>query len=274
MDNVDIENQKPACSADRTEIHPTAIIHPDAEIADGVSIGPYSVIGKDVKIAKGTKIGSHVVIEGWTEIGENNAIHQFASLGGAAQSVKYKGEKTYLKVGNNNLIREYVTLNRGTVQGFGETTIGDNNFLMAYVHIAHDCKIGNNIIIANSVGLAGHIEIGDHSIIGGMTGVHQFVRIGAYTMVGAMSAIPLDIPPYVSASGMRAALYGLNVIGLKRHGFSDELINNLKQAYKIIFKSKLLLSEAIKKVRGEIMMSKELEYFLNFLETSERGICR
>ncbi|MFZ3091796.1 MAG: acyl-ACP--UDP-N-acetylglucosamine O-acyltransferase [Nitrospirota bacterium] len=255
-------------------IHPSAIIHPNAEIAEGVSIGPYSIIGRDVKIGKGTRIGPHIVIEGWTEIGENNTISQFSSLGGNAQSVKYKGEKTYLRIGNNNLIREYVTLNRGTVQGRGETVIGDNNFIMAYAHIAHDCKIGNNVIIANSVGLAGHIDIDDNAIIGGMTGVHQFVRIGANTMVGAMSGIPLDIPPYVSASGNRASLYGLNVIGLKRQGFSEELIDDLKLAYKIIFRSKLILSDAIKKVRGEIVMSKELEYFLNFIEASERGICR
>jgi UDP-N-acetylglucosamine acyltransferase len=218
-------------------IHPTAVVHPKARIAEGVSIGPYSVIGEQVTIGKDTKIASHVLIDGWTTIGERNQLHSFSCIGTPPQDVGYKNEESYLIIGNDNVIREFATVHRATTKEDRKTEIGNKNYLMAYSHVAHDCKLGNSIIMANSAGLAGHITIEDYAILGGIVGVHQYVRIGAYAMIGGQSAIVQDIPPYVSAAGNRAQLYGLNTIGLKRKGFSDEIIGNLKKAYKIIFRS-------------------------------------
>ncbi len=257
-----------------TEIHKTAIVHPRAEIADDVAIGPYAVIGENVKIGRGTKIGAHVVIEGWTEIGEDCTFFHMASVGTIPQDLKFSGEETWLKIGRGNTFREFVTLNRGTQAGGGATIIGDHNFLMAYAHVAHDCRIGNRVIMANAATLAGHIHIGDHAVIGGLVGVHQFVKIGAYVLVGGCSAVAQDIPPFMSAAGVHAKLYGLNLVGLKRHGFSPERIQNLKRAYRILFRSKLTLKEAIKKVQEELEMNLDIQELLKFLENSERGICR
>jgi len=256
-------------------IHPTAVVHPRAELADDVEVGPYTVISEHVKIGKGTKIGPHVLIDGWTTIGERNQIHSFSSIGSPPQDVGYRNEETYLIIGNDNVIRECATINRATTKQDRKSEIGDRNYLMAYSHIAHDCKLGNNIIMANSAGLAGHIVIEDYAILGGIVGVHQHVRIGAYSMIGGQSAIVQDIPPYVSAAGNRAQLYGLNTIGLKRKGFSDEVINELRTAYKIIFRSGLTLEEASKRVLEEFSAShKEVQYFVNFMRNSKRGVTR
>jgi UDP-N-acetylglucosamine acyltransferase len=260
--------------ASELNIHPTAIVHKNARIADGVEIGAYCVIGEHVTIAKDTKIASHVLIEGWTRIGERNKIFSFSSIGAAPQDVGYKNEETYLIIGDDNVIRECATLHRATTKADRKTEIGNRNYLMAYSHVAHDCKLGNNIIMANSTGLAGHIVIEDYAILGGIVGVHQHVRIGAYAMIGGQSAIVQDIPPYVSAAGNRAQLYGLNTIGLKRKGFTDQMINNLKKAYKIIFRSGLTLEEAFKKAVEEFPDSREVNYFVDFMRDSKRGVTR
>jgi UDP-N-acetylglucosamine acyltransferase len=255
-------------------IHPTAIVSPEATLADGVEIGPYSIIGPDVHIGKNTRIASHVVIERHVDIGENNRIFQFASIGGAPQDLKYRGEETRAIIGNNNTIREFVTIHRATIHDIGVTVIGDDNLLMAYTHVAHNCKLGNHIVMANAANLAGHIHVDDHAIIGGLTGVHQFTRIGAHCIIGGASAVTKDIPPYVMASGNFTKLYGLNLIGLKRRGFSEDTINALKKAYRIVFRSSLLLSTAIKKVEEEAPDIPEIRIFLDFIRKSERGICR
>src|SRR5512139_3202159 len=203
-------------------IHPTAIIDPKAEIGEEVEIGPYSVIEKDVFIDEGTKIGPHVVIREGTHIGKRCQISQFASIGEAPQAVAYKGERTSLFIGDHNIIREFVTLHRGTVKGGGRTVIGNENFIMAYSHVAHDCQIGNQVVMANGATLAGHILIEDYAIIGGLVAIHQFCRVGAFAIIGGLSGVLLDIPPYTKAQGDRARLFGLNTVGLKRANFSEE----------------------------------------------------
>lgn len=255
-------------------IHPTVIVHPKARLAEGVEIGPYSIIGEHVTIGKNTKIESHVVIEGWTSIGERNHIYPFSSIGMAPQDIGYKDEETYLIIGNDNVIRESATIHRATTKEDRKTEIGNGNFLMAYSHVAHDCKLRNNIIMANSVALGGHIIIEDYAIIGGIVAVHQFVKIGSYSMIGGGSAVTQDIPPYVSAAGIHAKLYGLNLIGLKRRGFGDKTINNLKKAYRNIFRSGLTLEEALRKTTEEIPDSNEVRHLLDFIRNSKRGITR
>lgn len=255
-------------------IHPTAIVHPNARIAEGVEIGPYAVIGEHVSIGKDTRIASHVLIEGWTTIGERNHIFPFSSIGTAPQDIGYRNEETYLMIGDDNVIRECATVHRATTKEDRKTVIGNKNFLMAYSHVAHDCKLGNNIIMANSVALGGHIVIGDHAILGGIVAVHQFARIGAYAIIGGQSAVTLDIPPYVSAAGNRAQLYGLNLVGLKRKGFSDQTITILKKAYKIIFRSGMTQDEAIVKVTEELNASPEAMHLVEFIKSSKRGVTR
>jgi UDP-N-acetylglucosamine acyltransferase len=255
-------------------IHKTAIISPKAELAANVYIGPYCIIGDNVKIGKGTKLISHVHIECNTIVGENCQIYPFTTIGFPPQDLKYKGEPTGVKIGNNNVIREYVTIHRASVSGDGWTTIGDNNFIMAYVHIAHDCRIGNSVILANLATLAGHVIVEDYVFIGGMVAIHQFTRIGAYAMVGGFSGVGQDIPPFTMASGARAKLYGLNTVGLKRRGFSEETINILKKAYKILFRDKLSLKEAIEKINQEIPDIPEIQHLIEFIEANKRGICR
>ncbi|MDO9529265.1 MAG: acyl-ACP--UDP-N-acetylglucosamine O-acyltransferase [Syntrophales bacterium] len=255
-------------------IHPTAIVSPEAYLAEGVEVGPYSIIGSDVNIGENTVVGPHVVIESHTDIGENCRIFQFCSLGGIPQDLKFNGEESRVIIGNNNTIREYVTINRATSADIGTTIIGDNNLLMAYCHVAHNCKLGNNIVMANAVNLGGHIHVEDYVIIGGMTGIHQFVHIGCHCMVGGKSAVPKDIPPYVLAAGNYAEVQGLNLIGLHRRGFTEETIRALKKAYKITFKSSMLLSEAIKRVESEVEDIPEIKHFIEFIRKSERGICR
>jgi UDP-N-acetylglucosamine acyltransferase len=255
-------------------IHPTAVVHPKARIAGGVSIGPYSVIGEHVTIGKDTEIASHVLIEGWTTIGERNRIHSFSSIGTPPQDIGYRDEETYLIIGDDNVIREYATVHRATTKADRKTEIGNKNFLMAYIHVAHDCKLGNNIIMANNAAFGGHVIVEDFAILGALVGIHQFVRIGAYSMIGGQSAIVLDVPPYVNATGNRAQLHGLNLVGLKRKGFSDQVINELKKTYKIIFRSGLIQDEAFKKAMEEFPHSKEVGYLVDFMRHSKRGVTR
>ncbi len=258
----------------KVNIHPTAVVHPKATIAEGVEIGPFSIIGEHVVIGRDTKISSHVLIEGWTTIGERNHIFSFSSIGTAPQDIGYRNEETYLLIGDDNVIRECATVHRATTKEDRRTVIGNKNFLMAYSHVAHDCKLGNNIIMSNSVALGGHIVIGDYAIVGGIVAVHQFARIGPYAIIGGQSAVTMDIPPYVSAAGNRAQLYGLNLVGLKRRGFDEKTITTLKKAYKIIFRSGLTQDEAIEKTRDEFPDSREVGLLLEFIQTSKRGVTR
>lgn len=258
----------------KKDIHPTAIISTGVEIGEETTIGPFCILNEGTRIKKGTKLVSNVIVEGDTEIGENCVIYPFTSIGLPPQDIKYKGEKTGVRIGNNNIIREYITIHRASVGGDGITTIGDNNFLMAYVHIAHDCKIGNSILMANVATLAGHVSVGDHAVIGGLVAIHQFTRIGAHAMVGGFSGIGQDIPPYMIASGARAKLFGLNTIGLKRHGFSDTTINDLKKAYKILFREKRTLKDALKKIQEDIPYTDEIKSLIEFIQKNKRGICR
>lgn len=255
-------------------IHKTAIISRKASIEDGVQIGPFCTIGDYVVIKKGTRLISHVVIEGRTQIGEDCIIYPFTSIGLSPQDQKYRNEPTGLKIGNKNIIREYVTIHRASVSGDKLTEIGDSNFLMAYVHIAHDCKIGNSVIMANAATLAGHVIVDDYAFIGGLVAVHQFTRIGAHAMIGGFSGVGQDIPPYTMASGARAKLYGLNIVGLKRRGFTEESIKNLKKAYKILFREKITLKDALKKIKSEVPQTIEIKYLIEFIEKNKRGICR
>jgi len=256
------------------EIHPTAIISAKAEIEEDTFVGPFCIIQDGAHIKRGSKLISNVIIEGKTEIGENCTIYPFTSIGLPPQDLKYRGETTGVRIGNNNTIREYITLHRASVGGDGQTTIGDNNFLMAYVHIAHDCKIGDSVIMANVATLAGHVVVEDHAYIGGLSAVHQFARIGSYAMVGGFSGVAQDIPPYMIASGPRAKLFGLNTIGLKRHSFSDSTINDLKKAYKILFREKRTLKDAIKKIQENIPYTDEIKHLIEFIQKNKRGICR
>lgn len=256
------------------DIHPTAIVHPEAQIAAGVKIGPYSLVGENVQIGEDTILDSHVVVEGWTKIGERGHLFPFVSVGGAPQAVRYRGEPTRLTIGHDNVIREFVTINRGTVEGGGETVLGNGNLIMAYSHIAHDCKIGNRVIMANSSTLAGHIEVEDFAIVGGLVAIHQFVRVGCYSIVGGASAVPQDVPPYMVASGNRARLFGLNSVGLKRHKFPEATMAALKQAYRILFRSHLALHKALDMVEKEIPQLPETRHLVDFLKKSKRGVCR
>jgi len=256
-------------------IHPTAVIDLKAEIGEEVEIGPYTVIEKGVFIDQGTRIGPHVVIREGTQIGKSCQIFQFASIGEAPQAVAYKGEKTILLVGDRNIVREAVTLHRGTVRGGGKTVIGNDNFFMAYSHVAHDCQIGNQVFLYNGAALAGHIIIEDHAIIGALSGVHQFCRIGTHAMISGITGVVQDVPPYMLAAGNRANLYGLNTVGLKRHHFSEETIKALKKAYRTIFRSGLALENAIKEVgEDEISQTPEVQHLLDFIRHSQRGISR
>jgi UDP-N-acetylglucosamine acyltransferase len=257
-------------------IHTTAIIHPGAQIAEGVEIGPYAVIGEHVRIGKGTKVGPHTVIDGWTEIGEKNTIFHMASVGAVPQDLKYRGEQTWLRIGNGNTIREFASLHLGTVTGDGETTVGDDNLIMAYSHVAHDCHVGNGVVMANAATLAGHVVVEDYAILGGLCAVLQFTRIGSHVMIGGGAMVANDIPPYtiLTGQGRDLRLRGLNLIGLKRRGFSEETVSSLKKAYKILSFSGIKLSEAIERMKAEVPTSPEVEHFISFIESSKRGVCR
>jgi UDP-N-acetylglucosamine acyltransferase len=242
-----------------------------------VEIGPYAIIGANVKIGRGTTVGAHAVIEGWTEIGEENRISHMASIGAPPQDLRYKGEETTLVIGDRNIIREFVTLHRGTPGGRGTTVMGSNCMLMAYSHIAHDCRVGSNVIMANSATLAGHVTVENNVVFGGLCAVHQFTRIGEFVMVGGGTMVAQDILPYtiaVSEARREASLRGLNLIGLKRNGFSDELIRDLKNAYKILAFSKLKLPDAMERIRNVIRQSPQRDHLISFIEGSKRGIVR
>lgn len=255
-------------------IHPTAIIDPQATIADNVEIGPYCVIGADVTIGAGTKIGPHVVINGPTIIGEDNTFYQYSSIGEAPQDKKYAGEPTTLVIGDRNTVREFCTFNRGTSQDRGETTLGDDNWIMAYVHIAHDCVVGNNIILANNVTLAGHVHVGDTAILGGFTKVHQFCRIGAHAFCGFDSGLSQDVPPYVTVGGQPLRAAGINSEGLKRRGYSPETILAIKKAYKKIYRAGLTTEQALAELKLMAEETPEVQLLVDFLQTSERGLVR
>ena len=256
------------------KLHPTAIIDSKAQLSSDVEVGPYSVIGPDVTIDSGTTIGSHVVITGNTKIGKNNQIFQFSSLGAAPQDKKYKNEPTKLEIGDNNTIREFCTFNLGTVQDKGITKIGNNNWIMAYVHVAHDCEIGNNTILANNSSLAGHVDIQDYAILGGFTLIHQFCKVGSHVMTAVGSVVFKDIPPYVTAAGYDAKPHGINAEGLKRRGFSVESIAAIKRAYKTLYRQSLTLEEAKSALLIQVVDHQELNIMLDFLSASTRGIVR
>ena len=255
-------------------IHPTAIVSDSAVLADDVELGAYCVIGNEVVVEAGCRIGSHVVINGPTRIGRSNRIYQFCSLGDDPQDKKYAGEPTRLEIGNNNTIREFCTISRGTVQDQGLTTIVNDNWIMAYVHIAHDCRIGNQCIFANNATLAGHVHVDDWAIFGGFTGAHQFCRIGAHSFLGMYAGTSRDVPAYTMISGQPPSPKGINSEGLKRRGFSAEQVRNIRNAYRVVYRSGLKLAEAIAELEGQIADSPELELFVKSLKSSERGIIR
>ena len=255
-------------------IHPTAIIDPKAEIDSSVTIGAYSTVGAGVKIGANTRIGSHVVLKGPTTIGKNNHIFQFSSLGEEPQDKKYKDEPTELVIGDNNTIREFCTFNRGTIQDKGVTTIGNDNWIMAYVHIAHDCTIGNNTIFANNSSLAGHVDVYDYAILGGFTLIHQFCKIGAHVITAVGSVVFKDIPPYVTAAGYDAKPHGINAEGLKRRGYTSEEITQIKRAYKALYRNSLSLEEAKIELQNMHANCDKIKLLSDFLTISSRGIIR
>lgn len=255
-----------------TRIHPTAIIDPTAQLAEGVTVGPYSVIHAHVVVGPDTEIGSHVVIKEYTTIGARCRIFQFAALGEIPQDLKFAGEVSSLVIGDDNTIREFATMHRGTAGGGGTTRIGDGNLFMAYTHVAHDCLVGNGIIMSNAATLGGHILVEDKAILGGFVAVHQFSRIGRHAFIGGASAVPRDVPPFTMAVGNRAKLVGLNLVGLKRSGFPDTTLQALRQAYELLFASGLNTKEAMDRVREEIPPCPEVQHLLWFLESSERGL--
>ncbi len=264
-----------------TRIHATAVVDSKAEIANDVEVGPYSIIGPNVKIGAGTKIGSHTIIEGYTSIGKENNFAHFASIGGAPQDMKYRGEPTKLMIGDRNTIREFTTIHTGTAQDEGVTRIGNDNWIMAYVHIAHDCQVGNNTIFASNAQIAGHVHVEDWAILGGMSGVHQFVRIGQHAMLGGASALVQDIPPFVMAAGEKASPHGVNVEGLKRRGFTSETITALRQAYKVLYKDGLSFEDAKVEIQkmvaahaADAATAEKLAQFHDFIAASTRGIIR
>ena len=256
-------------------IHPTAIIDASARISDSISIGPYAVIGPEVTIDDNTEIGSHVVIKGPTHIGKNNRIFQFSSIGEDPQDKKFKKDKnSVLVIGDNNIIREYCTINRGTDHGGGKTILGNDNWIMAYVHIAHDCLIGNRNTFANNTTLAGHVIVDDNVIFGGFTGIHQFCHIGSHSFTAISSVVVKDVPPFLMISGNTASPSGLNREGLKRHGYSSDAINLLKKAYKIVYREGLTTNDALEKLKPLAESSDELRKFSDFISNSSRGIVR
>ncbi len=253
-------------------IHPTAIVHPQAELAAGVTVGPYSIIEANVTIGPDTHIGPHVVIRDFTTIGARCRIFQFAVVGEIPQDLKFQGEVSRLVIGDDNTIREFATLHRGTAGGGGLTRLGHGNLLMAYSHVAHDCQVGDGVIMSNNATLAGHIIVEDRAILGGLSAVHQFSRIGRHAFIGGCSAVPRDVPPYTMAVGNRAKLVGLNLVGLKRAGLTDAALQALKAAYDILFLSGLSLKEAMAMVSQQVPDLPEIRHLLHFLNTSERGI--
>jgi UDP-N-acetylglucosamine acyltransferase len=255
-------------------IHPTAIVHPGARLGPGVSIGPYCVVGEHVELGEGTALAAHVVVEGHTRLGRDNRVWQFASLGSAPQDKKYRDEPTRLEIGDGNTFREFTTINTGTAQDEGVTRIGNDNWFMAYSHVAHDCVVGSHTIFANNAHVAGHCQVGDWAILGGFTGVHQFVRIGAHAMTGGGTILFQDLAPYVTAVGNPAKAYGINSVGLKRRGFSEETIAAIKRAYRTLYRRGLALADARAELAGAAADTPELEPLVRFIDASERGLLR
>jgi len=255
-------------------IHETAVIHSGARIAERVEIGPYSVIGEHVEIGSGTTIGAYTQIEGWTQIGKNNTIYDEVSIGLPPQNLEYGGEKTFLYIGDNNVIREYVTIHRGTEEGGGETRLGNDNYLQAYSHVAHDCNLGNNITLSNSTNLAGHVMVENDAFLAPMVGIHQFVKIGQLARVCSHSKVIKDLPPYIMVEGHPAQVQGVNSEGLTKKGFSAGLEREIEKAYNILYRSDHNVSQAIDIMDQELQTSEEIEHLMRFLKSSTRGICR
>jgi UDP-N-acetylglucosamine acyltransferase len=256
-----------------TTIHPSAIVDPDAQLGQGVVVGPWALVGPGVAVGDGTEIGARVVLERDTVVGEDCRLFPGAVLGTDPQDLKYQGEPTVLEVGDRTVIREFATLNRGTMAS-GRTTVGSDCLLMAYSHVAHDCELGNHVILSNSVNMAGHVLIEDWVIVGGITPIHQFVRIGAHAFVGGGSRVSQDVPPYCRAAGNPPSLFGLNSVGLERRGFSDEVRAALKKTYRILFQSKLNVAQAIARVEDEVLPIPEVLHLISFVQASERGVTR
>ncbi|MDO8662222.1 MAG: acyl-ACP--UDP-N-acetylglucosamine O-acyltransferase [Candidatus Omnitrophota bacterium] len=254
-------------------IHNTALVSKGAKLGENVSVGPYSVIGEAALIGAGTKIASHCVVEGNTAIGKNCEIFTGAVIGSRPQDLKYKGAKVYLEVGDNNIIREYCTLNPGTEEG-SKTSVGNGNLIMAYSHVAHDCRLGDNCVLANGATLAGHVTIEDRAVIGGLVAIHQFVRVGALSIIGGCSKVVQDIPPYSTCDGHPAAVFGLNLIGLRRHNVSKESIGLLDDAFRILFSSGLSIKHGLEKLVKEVKSTAEITYLVEFIKKTERGIAR
>ena len=261
-------------STSQTTIDPRAVVDPGARLGAGVVVGPFCVIGPEVEIGDRCRLAAHVVVEGPTRLGEDNVVSPMVSIGGAPQDLKYAGERTTLSVGARNRIREFVTLNRGTAGGGGATTIGDDNLIMAYAHVAHDCRVGSRTILANAATLAGHVEVGDDATVGAFSGVHQFTRVARHAFIGGYSVVTQDALPWVLTVGNRATSHGLNLVGLKRKGYPAETIDAIKKCYAILFRSKLAVEEAAGRVEAELGGVEEVRYFLDFVRTSTRGVCR
>jgi len=257
------------------EIHPTAVVSPGAQLAEDVKVEAFSIIGPRVTIGAGRVVGPHAVVDGWTTIGERNQIFPFATIGYPPQDLSYRGEETQLVIGDDNIFRESVTVNRGTQRGGGVTRIGSRNLLMAYAHVAHDCIIGNNVILANATTLGGHVRVDDFAILGGIVAIHQFIRIGTYAFIGGKSGLRMDMPPYMLAFGAPGKLYGPNLVGLRRHGFPRNTIQALKSSYRIMFRSGLTLTEAIDRIRAEVESTPEVDNLIQFMQDrSKRGVTR
>ncbi len=255
-------------------LHPTAIVAPSAEIGDAVTIGPYSVVGEHVSIGEGTSIGAHVVVDGWTEIGRECRIFSHAVLGTEPQHLTYHAEGSRLVIGDHTVIREFTTVNRGTIQGGGKTMVGNHAFIMAYAHVAHDCLLGDHVILANAATLGGHVTIEEYAILGALSGVHQYCRIGKYALVGGLSGVRQDVIPFAKASGDGPKLYGLNSVGLRRHKFPEETLRSLRKAYRLFFQSGLNTSQAIARIHEEVWACVEVQDLVQFIKTSDRGVAR
>ncbi|MEO5326900.1 MAG: acyl-ACP--UDP-N-acetylglucosamine O-acyltransferase [Magnetococcus sp. THC-1_WYH] len=256
------------------DIHPTAVVSGQTRLGDGVRIGPYAVVGADVVLDDEVEVGPHAVIDGHTVIGKKTRIFNFASVGLDPQDVHYRGEPTRVEIGDGCQIREFVSIHRGTESGGGLTRVGDDCMLMAYSHVAHDCRVGDKVVMANGATLAGHVEIQDHAVIGGLTAIHQFARIGRNAFIGGASAVSMDVVPFLSAAGNRARVTGVNVVGLRRGGFSEETITAIRQAHRIVFRSNLRLEQAVEELEKNFSAIPEVQWMLEFLQTGQRGFCR
>lgn len=258
----------------KTVVHPTAIVHPGAQLGVGVTVGPYAIIEDEVEIGDGTTIGPYAMVKRWTKVGARNRIYAGAIIGNDPQDLKYTGEKTHLIIGDDNIIREYATISRGTAVGGGVTRIGSHNFIMSNVHVAHDVQMGDWIVLSHGTGVAGHVTIEDRVRVGGLVGIHQFVRVGAHAMIGAHSMVTQDVPPFFLVNGNPAHAYGVNIVGLRRDGKSPEVRMEIQRAYKILYRSGFNVSQAIEQMERTLTSIPEIEHLLRFLRNAERGICR